>query len=141
MNFESVHCKSPFSVDTGCQSKARKFLCTAHQQNSAMGSAAAFVCNPRLRSDALCVMCLSSNSQSRTGLRVNQRNHKLLGFSSKRRFTKFSRIVCSAIEDVTEEQRKIGSGLNGASAEEKLGKGERFYLLLLFNLGFRMFCL
>lgn len=85
---------------------------TQHSLKSAMGSTGALIHNTNINSNTLCFDCLSSNSQSITTLRVNWRKPKLLSFSSKKCFKKFSRIVCSAVEDVTEEQRTDSAGTN-----------------------------
>ncbi|KAL7149425.1 hypothetical protein ABFS83_05G039500 [Erythranthe nasuta] len=70
--------------------------------------------NPHLSSNALCFNCL--NTQPKPLLRINQRNSKLFGFSNK----KFSRLVCSAVEDLTEKplETSVGS-LNGAGPAVK----------------------
>ncbi|EYU30030.1 hypothetical protein ABFS82_05G037700 [Erythranthe guttata] len=70
--------------------------------------------NPHLSSNALCFKCL--NTQPKTLLRINQKKSKLFGFSNK----KFSRLVCSAVEDLTEKplETSVGS-LNGAGPAVK----------------------
>ncbi|KAL0446827.1 UNVERIFIED_CONTAM: Sec-independent protein translocase protein TATC, chloroplastic [Sesamum latifolium] len=80
-----------------------------------MGSTRALICNPHLKSTAPCFKCLNTKSQPRTIVSIDQRRSKLLGLSKERHFKKFSRTVCSAVEDVAEKQPKINGGsLNGA---------------------------
>ncbi|KAL0424686.1 UNVERIFIED_CONTAM: Sec-independent protein translocase protein TATC, chloroplastic [Sesamum radiatum] len=92
-----------------------------------MGSTGALIFNPHLNNNALCFKCLNSIALSKPILNIKQRRPKLLGFSNKKYFKKFSRIVCSAVEDVTDKQREISSGsLNGAgpAVEERLDSSD-----------------
>ncbi|KAK6115124.1 hypothetical protein DH2020_007393 [Rehmannia glutinosa] len=92
-----------------------------------MGSTGALFYNPNLNSNTLCLKCSNSNGYPRTILRVNQIKPKLPGFSNKNGFKKFRRIVCSAVEDVTDKQREINGGsLNGAgpAAEDRLDSSD-----------------
>ncbi|KAK4399991.1 Sec-independent protein translocase protein TATC, chloroplastic [Sesamum angolense] len=80
-----------------------------------MGSTRALICNPHLNNTAPCFKCLNTKSQPRTILSIDQRRSKFLGLSKEIHFKKFSRTVCSAVEDVAEKQPKINGGsLNGA---------------------------
>lgn len=92
----------------------------------AMGSTGALIYNPYLNNNTLCFKCLNSNALSKTISDVKQRKHKLLTFSSRDTSKRFSRTVCSAVEDATEKQRGIsGSGIpNGAgpAVQDRLGK-------------------
>ncbi|KAL0463520.1 UNVERIFIED_CONTAM: Sec-independent protein translocase protein TATC, chloroplastic [Sesamum latifolium] len=70
---------------------------------------------------------MNSIALSKPILNVKQRRPKLLGFSNKKYFKQFSRIVCSAVEDVTDKQREISSGsLNaaGPAVEERLDSSD-----------------
>ncbi|KAL0408916.1 UNVERIFIED_CONTAM: Sec-independent protein translocase protein TATC, chloroplastic [Sesamum radiatum] len=80
-----------------------------------MGSTRALICNPHLKNTAPCFKCLNTKTQPRTIVGIDQRRSKLLGLSKETHFKKFSRTVCSAVEDVAEKQPKINGGsLNGA---------------------------
>ncbi|KAL2235055.1 UNVERIFIED_CONTAM: Sec-independent protein translocase protein TATC, chloroplastic [Sesamum indicum] len=88
-----------------------------------MGSTGALIFKPQLNNNTFCFKCLNSIASSKPILNIKQRRPKLLGFSNKKHFKKFSRIVCSAVEDVADKQREISSGsLNGAgpAVEERL---------------------
>ncbi|KAL8531781.1 hypothetical protein ACS0TY_008395 [Phlomoides rotata] len=89
-----------------------------------MGSTGALIHNTNLNSNTLCFNCLSSNSQPITTLRVNWRKPKLLSFSSKKCFKKVSRIVCSAVEDVTEEKRTGPADSTDGATENPFLKNE-----------------
>ncbi|KAI3467032.1 hypothetical protein Pfo_023695 [Paulownia fortunei] len=93
-----------------------------------MGSTGALIYNPHLNNNALCFKCLNSNALSKTILNIKQRKPKLLGFSNRKHFKRFSSIVCSAVEDATEKQREISgsSSLNGASpaVEDRLDSSD-----------------
>lgn len=67
--------------------------------------------------------CLnSSRTISRTSLLINQRKAAKLKFLSRKECKKSSRVVCCAVEDVTEEQKQeLNSGV-GSAVEDKPGK-------------------
>ncbi|KAG8366680.1 hypothetical protein BUALT_Bualt17G0104700 [Buddleja alternifolia] len=88
---------------------------------------AALIYNPQLSNNTLCFKCLSSNTLPRSILNVKQRKSKLLGFSNEKYLKKFSRIVCSAVDDVTGKKREIDSrSLNGAgpAVEDRLDSSD-----------------
>ncbi|WMV28307.1 hypothetical protein MTR67_021692 [Solanum verrucosum] len=73
-----------------------------------MGSSSALISNLHL-TQTHCFKCLNS----RTSLNINPTRPKL-NLSSRRYIKKFSRLVCSAVEDSIEKQREI-SGANASS--------------------------
>lgn len=84
-----------------------------------MGSSSALISNLHL-TQTHCFKCLNS----RTSLNINPTRPKL-NLSSRRYIKKFSRLVCSAVEDSIEKQREI-SGANasslGSALEDRPGK-------------------
>ncbi|KAM7463490.1 hypothetical protein LguiA_031611 [Lonicera macranthoides] len=66
-----------------------------------MGSTSALTYNLHL-SNTYCFKCLHSNPNQIPSLHINQRRRKI-GLSIKRDYRKFSRFVCSAVEDLTEK--------------------------------------
>ncbi|CAA2975506.1 sec-independent translocase TATC, chloroplastic [Olea europaea subsp. europaea] len=80
-----------------------------------MGSTGALINNLQLKNNTLCFKCLHSTPIPKTTLHINPRKPKLLSFSNKKNLKKFTRIVCSAVEDATEKQQELSSGSpNGA---------------------------
>lgn len=103
-----------------------------------MGSAGAAVSSPHLKSNTPCFNCLNSNPQPRALLRIDRRKPRSLAFSNKKSLKKFSRIVCSAVEDVMKKQLEISAGsLNGA-AEDRAGKVDCFLEKLHWERGFHL---
>ncbi|KAK6132065.1 hypothetical protein DH2020_034186 [Rehmannia glutinosa] len=89
---------------------------------AAMGSTGALIYNPHLNKNTLCFKCLNSNSSSKTVVNFKQRKPKSLGFSNEKYFIRFSRIVCSAVEDATEKQRDIIGA--GPAVEDRLDSSD-----------------
>ncbi|CAI9756034.1 unnamed protein product [Fraxinus pennsylvanica] len=80
-----------------------------------MGSTGALINNLHLKNNSLCFKCLRSTPIPKTSLHINPRKPKLLSFSIKKNSKKFTRIVCSAVEDAIEKQQELSSGSpNGA---------------------------
>ncbi|CAK9145176.1 unnamed protein product [Ilex paraguariensis] len=73
-----------------------------------MGSTSAVIYNLQLN-NTHCFKSLNSNTNHRTSLHIQQGRPKL-GVSYRRDFKKFSRVVCFAVEDVTEKQQQLGGG-------------------------------
>ncbi|KAH6805343.1 Sec-independent periplasmic protein translocase [Perilla frutescens var. frutescens] len=95
-----------------------------------MASSGAFVNGTHLKSNALCFNCLNSNPQPRVILRIDQRKPRSLTFSNKKNFKRFSRIICSAVEDVTKKQSEVAGGsLNGAAEVDSSEKATENPLL------------
>ncbi|XP_073301436.1 sec-independent protein translocase protein TATC, chloroplastic-like [Primulina huaijiensis] len=82
-----------------------------------MGSTGILISNPHLTNKSICFQCLNSSTTSKNILPIKKRKPRVLGFSSKNHFKKFDKIVCSAVEDVAEQQRESGSdSVNGAGS-------------------------
>ncbi|KAI3720083.1 hypothetical protein L6452_20993 [Arctium lappa] len=64
-----------------------------------------------------CFNCVSSRRNHSNSLQINQRK-TYLGVSNKRQ-NKVNRVVCSALEDVRDMQRKLGIGGGGAIVGDK----------------------
>ncbi|KAL2550533.1 sec-independent protein translocase protein TATC [Forsythia ovata] len=67
------------------------------------------------------------SSDQQSTLKNNPRNPKLSSFSNKKYLNKFTRIVCSAVEDATSKKQELSSGsLKGADlvVEDRPGKIE-----------------
>ncbi|KAL2546237.1 Sec-independent protein translocase protein TATC [Forsythia ovata] len=80
-----------------------------------MGGAGPLINNLHLKNNPLCFKCLHSIPVPKTSLQINPRNPKLSSFSNKKYLNKFTRIVCSAVEDATAKKQELSSGsLNGA---------------------------
>lgn len=104
-----------------------------------MGSTSALTYNLHL-SSTHCFKCRHSNPNQRPSLHIHQRRTKI-GLSIKRDYRKFSRFVCSAVEDLTEK------GGIGSVVEDRTGKKDEppnlkflcignFYFFLLIWIGF-----
>ncbi|KAK4358376.1 hypothetical protein RND71_023986 [Anisodus tanguticus] len=85
-----------------------------------MGSSSALISNLHLI-QTHCFKCLNSE----TSLNINQTRPKLNLSSRKKYIKKFSRLVCSAVEDSIEKQRET-NGANASSigsvVEDRPGK-------------------
>lgn len=118
-----------------CYPKSANFTHKKHRQRPVMASAGALLHNPHLKSNTtntLCSRCLNSTNRPRTVLFVNQKQPKVLGFSNKKCSKKFSRIVCSAVEDLAEKRRaKTGGSLNGVAPAGE-GRFVGFILCVLY---------
>ncbi|KAL2240848.1 UNVERIFIED_CONTAM: hypothetical protein Sindi_0726000, partial [Sesamum indicum] len=75
-----------------------------------MGSTRALICDPHPKNTVPYFKCLNTKGRTRTIQTIDRRRSKLLGLSKEIHFKKFSRTVCSAVEDV----EIIGGSLNGA---------------------------
>ncbi|XP_057810713.1 sec-independent protein translocase protein TATC, chloroplastic [Salvia miltiorrhiza] len=84
-----------------------------------MGATGAAVYGAHLKSNTLCFNCSSSNPPPRALHRIDQRKPMLLAFSNRKSLKKFSRIACSAIEDVTKKQLEVGGGSLNVAAEDR----------------------
>ncbi|KAL3631373.1 hypothetical protein CASFOL_024357 [Castilleja foliolosa] len=75
-----------------------------------MGSTGALIYNPNLHNNtSLCFNCLNSNKLSKTDVSLKKSSLKSIGFSNKKHFKRFSRIVCSAVEDAQRDISEIGN--------------------------------
>lgn len=89
-----------------------------------MGTTSALIFNLQLNNSNHCFKCLNSSTNHRTPsmLSINQTNPKL-GISNKRDYyKKFSRVVCFAVEDVTEKKRELGGDGVAGVVENTPGK-------------------
>ncbi|GFP84706.1 sec-independent protein translocase protein tatc chloroplastic [Phtheirospermum japonicum] len=109
-----------------CELNSAHFFHTQH--TPAMGSIGTLFYNPHINRNNLCFKCLNSNTHQSTILRINRTKPNLLSFSNNNGYKKFKKIICSAIEDVTnDKQREINGGsLNGAgpSVEDRLDSSD-----------------
>lgn len=84
-----------------------------------MATTPAFVYSTNFKSNTLCFNCLNSNPQPRAIPLIDQRKPRLLALSNNKSFKKFSRVVCSAIEDLTKQQREISPAEDRADSSDK----------------------
>ncbi|KAL3654452.1 hypothetical protein CASFOL_004133 [Castilleja foliolosa] len=79
-----------------------------------MGCTGALIYNPNLNTNTtLCFNCLNSNKQlSKTDMSLKKSKPRLMGLSNTKYLKRFSRIVCSAVEDATEKQRDMSGNGN-----------------------------
>ncbi|KAL4569394.1 hypothetical protein LXL04_025030 [Taraxacum kok-saghyz] len=82
-----------------------------------MGSTSALIYNLHLNTNN-CFTCVNSRVNPSTSVQINQRKTTPLSISSKRQ-RRNSKVVCFAVEDVREMQKRLGIGGTGAVLEDR----------------------
>lgn len=99
-----------------------------------MGSTNTLIHNLNLNTNR-CFNCVNSRTNYQTSLQINQRKNPF-NVSSKRH-RKSDKVVCFAIEDVRDMQKRLGIGGlgsgsgSGAVVEDRPGKNFEFLLFLI----------